>query len=238
MMFNFFKKQKPEITFWSEIEGLEQVCPPVPMREYIPKWFKNMPNSIDSNQPLHPGTAKRCPAFMDFWENGWVIPLWCDLEVITDKDNNFSVRTPEDNFRFDTHLDNQFIDHIPKNSNYEMILKAVSPWRIMTPKGYSVLQLPMFYDFNKDFTVLPGTIWTDVHYEVNQQIAIHNTGRTFIPRGTPLAVYIPIKREKWKFTISELTEQLRYKTNIAYYHWASKFKDGYREHIQKIKKDQ
>ena len=59
----------------------------------------------------------------------------------------------------------------------------------------------MFYHFNPDFTVLPGTIWTDIHHEINQQMVIHNYGETFIARGTPLAMYIPIRRETFDYTV-------------------------------------
>jgi hypothetical protein len=64
----------------------------------------------------------------------------------------------------------------------------------------------MFYHFEKEFSVLPGVIHTDVHHELNQQVLYHGTGgEVFIPRGTPLAQYIPFKRLETEFSVSDMT---------------------------------
>ena len=40
-LFTFWKKkEKPKITWWSTIEGLEKVVPIVPAKEYVPDWWK------------------------------------------------------------------------------------------------------------------------------------------------------------------------------------------------------
>ena len=87
-----------------------------------------------------------------------------------------------------------------------MVFKFISPWNLITPKGYSVLQLPMFYHFSNDFSVLPGIIHTDTHHELNQQILYHGEGKEiFIRRGTPLVQYIPFKRSKYNITTRDST---------------------------------
>jgi hypothetical protein len=237
-LLNFFKKtSSPEVKIWSMMPGLEAIEPPVPMKECIPDWFKNMPKDVPGAEMLHPGTAKRCPSFIDFFNQGYVIKLWCDLYVDIDDSGNFKIKVPENSYLFETHPNDQFLNYIPDKKTYSLIIKGVCPWRIETPPGYSVLQLPIFYDFNKDFTVLPGTIWTDIHHEINQQIAFYKPGEYLIKRGTPLAVYIPFKREKITYTISMLTEEIMLKSQRAYHWWSGKFKNGYREHQNLIKKE-
>jgi hypothetical protein len=238
-IFNFFKKPKPlKTVVWSVIPGLEEIVPPTPMKDNIPSWFKNMPKDIAPLAMLHPGTAKRCPSFVDYFSQGFVVKMWCDLAVTINEDRSYNVYTPEDCFRFENHGDEQFLDYIPnrKELNISMVLKAFCPWRVLTPPGYSLMQLPLIYNFNKDFTVFPGLIWTDVHHEINQQIAFHGYGDFFIPRGTPLAAYIPFKRERHDLEVSKNTEELSYRDRIAYYWWAGKFKNGYREHQIELKK--
>ena len=67
-IFNYFKKEKPpEIKFWSIVPGLEEIVPPEPMKNHIPSWFKTMPRDIVPDALLHPGTAKRCPSFVDYF---------------------------------------------------------------------------------------------------------------------------------------------------------------------------
>lgn len=236
-IFNFFKKEeKPYIKVWSSVPGLEEVCPPVSPLECLPDWFKTMPKDVTRNAVLHPGTAKRCPSFVDYFSQGIVIKLWCDVALSIKEDNTYEVYTPEDVFQFKNHGNEQFLDHIPNQGGMSMVLKALCPWRIMTPPGWSVLQLPMAYNFDADFTVLPGTIWTDIHHEVNQQMAFHKPGEYLLKRGTPLATYIPFKREKVELQIERMTPELQHRNQVSYYWWASKFKGGYKEHQAIIKK--
>jgi hypothetical protein len=63
-------------------------------------------------------------------------------------------------------------------------------------------------------------------------------GDFFLPRGTPLAVYIPFKREKPKMEICKNNSTLEHLNSVSYYWWAGRFKDGYKEHQNKIKKDE
>jgi hypothetical protein len=65
----------------------------------------------------------------------------------------------------------------------------------------------MFYQHNPVFDVLPGTIWSDIHHEINQQMVFKEYGEFTIERGTPLAVYIPYKRTKYNFKITNYTEE-------------------------------
>lgn len=233
-IFKFFRKKKdPDITFWSAVRGLETVYPPVPAIEAIPDWFKQMPLDCVPGMNEHPGTAKRCPGLIDYFKQGYVVRLWCDLHLKINEDKSWEVKSPEQIFVFDNHLDNQFLDHIPNRNSFSMVLKAHCPWRMLTPPGWAVMQLPLFYNFNSDFTVLPGVVWTDIHHELNQQIAFHRYGEFHLKRGTPLAVYIPFKRTKLKHQISPITTDLVEKDISAYYWFASKFKGGYKEH-QKI----
>jgi hypothetical protein len=113
-------------------------------------------------------------------------------------------------FKWEHHGNNQFIDHTKASFNGikgDFIFKTISPWRIITPPGWSVLQLPLFYHFNKEWSVLPGIIDTDIFPEVNQQILYHNNGKEiFIKRGEPFVLYIPFKRD------SRLNLKIRYKT--------------------------
>jgi hypothetical protein len=227
---NLFKKEEPEITFWTLERGLEDVYPPIPALEALPNWFKDIPKEILPPHMNHPGTVKACPGIVDYFKTGYVLRLWCDLKLTINEDKSWHVNAPEDAFVFTNHLDNQLIDFLPDTNEFAMVLKAHCPWRVGTPPGYGVMQLPLTYHFNKDFTVLPGVIWTDIHHEVNQQMAFYDYGEYFIPRGTPLAMYVPFKREKFKPRVSAMDDELLEKETKAYYWFASKFKGGYKEH--------
>ena len=108
-LFTFWKKrEKPKITWWSMIEGLEKVVPIVPAKEVIPDWWKRVDRMLD-NRVKNKGSIKNCPSMPEFLSNGFVVPLWCDLKLRIDNEK-FEWETPIKTFNFDVHPDKQFRD--------------------------------------------------------------------------------------------------------------------------------
>ncbi len=185
-------KKSDKIQFISTVEGLESIeeCLPKPAKYFIPEWFKNIPNTI-------PMTVKTCPSFPDYFSQGYIIPMWCDVKLRSDGDG-WNWQTASDIFNWEIHSNDQLIDHKKTSFNGvegQFIFKANCPWRIITPPGWSVLQLPLFYHFNKEWSVLPGIIDTDIYHEINQQVLYHgNDKEVIIKNGEPFVLYIPFKR--------------------------------------------
>lgn len=233
---NFFKKQeeKPTIEFWPIFNGLEDVEPPSPAIQCLPTWFKNMPKSVEGDNG-RTETAKQCPAYIDYFSEGYVLKMWCDLRLTINQDGSYFYKSSAKEFEFSNHGRRQFTDHLPNPNTYSMILKAISPWYIKTSPGWSVMQLPMFYHYNTDFTVLPGSWWSDIHHECSQQMAFYRYGEFFIKKGTPLCMFFPFKRNSIDFKVSKLTTELYDTARSSYFWWAGKFKGGYKEHQRLIK---
>jgi hypothetical protein len=193
-----------KIQFISTVEGLESIeeCLPKPAKNFIPQWFKNIPSLIEGVT-----TVKNCPSFPDYFSQGYILPMWCDVRLKSDE-NGWSWDTPTALISWDNHGDKQFLDYTGANFNgvdSQFVFKANCPWRIITPPGWSVLQLPLFYHFNKEWSVLPGVIDTDVHTEINQQVLYHGNGREIlIKRGDPFVLYIPFKRS------NKIKHEIRY----------------------------
>jgi hypothetical protein len=195
-----------KIQFISTYEGLESIeeCLPRPAKHFIPKWFKDIPSTKI-------GTVKDCPSFPDYFSQGYIIPMWSDVRMsFVDKIAKFDVSAKR--FSFDTHTNEQMLDYKKATFNGvegQFVFKAISPWRIITPPGWSVLQLPLFYHFNQEWSVLPGVIDTDIHSEINQQILYHGNGKEVtIKCGDPFVLYVPFKRsEKLKYAVRYQTEK-------------------------------
>ena len=236
-LFTFWKKkEKPKIRWWSVLDGVDRVTPIVPAKEYIPDWWKRVERMINSKVD-NKGTIRNCPSFPEYLSQGFVVPLWCDVHVeISDK--QFKWKTPEKAFSFSSHSDGQFRDFIPQHvrDNSSMILKPACPWRVKTPPGWSVWQLPMYYHYNPIFEVLPGIIWSDIHHEINQQMLIKKYGEFTIKRGTPLAMYVPYERNKYTYDVSGPNEQNAKWNNESFLQVRTKFKGGYKLHQAKVKK--
>ena len=237
-IFNFGSKKEEKIEWWSDIEGLPGVVPIETSSNFIPKWWTNMPmwqnddvkEANTKNNIVNKGTVRRCPAIPEFMGMGFTVPLWCDLEVNIFDDGGYKWNTPSGTFTFGNHGASQLGDWVPKHSSPTLILKPNCPWRVRTPPGVSMLQLPMFWHFNPNFTVAPGVIWTDIHHEINQQMMFHKKGRIRLERGTPLAQYIPIRRETIPHAVTNETPELRAARNTSFFHVRTKFGGGYPQH--------
>ena len=236
-MFTFWKKkEKPVIKWWSVIEGLEKVVPILPAKEVIPDWWTRVERMLDRRVDTK-GTVRNCPSFPEYITQGFVVPLWCDLHIQIE-DGKFEWHTPEKAFSFSSHADPQFRDWVPKHvrDNSSMILKPACPWRLKTPPGWSVWQLPMTYHYNPIFEVLPGIIWSDIHHEINQQMLMKKHGEFKLDRGTPLAMYVPYERKKYDFTIEGPNPENAKMANESYMHVRTMFKGGYKRHQAEVKK--
>ena len=199
-----------KIQFISTYEGLETIekCLPRPAKHFIPKWFKDMP--IQTEDAV---TVKNCPSFPDYFSQGYIVPMWSDVKMkFENKIPEFKVSAKR--FSFDFHDNQQFLDYKKATFNGiegQFVFKANCPWRIITPPGWSVLQLPLFYHFNQEWSVLPGVIDTDIHTEINQQILYHGDGKEIVIKcGDPLVLYIPFKRS------NKLKHEVRYQTPKEY----------------------
>ena len=181
-----------KIQFISTVEHLNSIeeCLPRPAKHFIPKWFKDIPSE-------NPMSVKFCPSFPDYFSQGYIIPMWADVKMVSDGDN-WNWKTPLSEISWDSHPNSQFLDYTRASFTgieSQYVFKANCPWRIITPAGWSVLQLPLFYHFNEKWSVMPGVIDTDIHHEINQQVLYHGNGKEVtIKCGDPFVLYIPFKR--------------------------------------------
>lgn len=74
--------------------------------------------------------------------------------------------------------------------------KIVNPWRIETAKGWSSLVLPVHWEPNPDYDVLPAVVHTDLYHAVNIVLNIKATTDFSIKYGTPMLHIIPFKRNE------------------------------------------
>lgn len=234
-MIKLFKKQ-PLIEFITQIPNLEydKDLVPKPAKSFMPDWWRQAPYTGENGEM----TIKACPSYPDFFSQGFVIRSWVNITFEARPANNkLSIKKFSDPrfMEWSIHPSFQMLDYgkfYVGDRKVTMTAKAHCPWNIKTPKGYSVLQLPMTYDFNQNWSVLPGIIDTDIHPQINQQILVHSNGDDIvIKKGDPLAMYIPFKREKWDSDIRTMNhDDFHY---LEYKNWriTSKHPEGggYRE---------
>ena len=240
------------IEFKTDVKGLEEFAPVKPAKFFLPQWFKDMSDYIeqdahgqhgekgyfgnkgDTAKKWSAGTVKRCPAIVDLITEGFIIPMWADFKVQRNMDylewDNKSMPI----YGIEFHGREQIKGWDLKKTDFPEGVKFINPWRIYTPKGYSVMFLSPTYQFEKRFTVLPGIVETDSYHHINFPSIWHTTKDAIIERGTPFIQVIPFKRDDWDIGVSQMTEtdienDAREKSELN-----TKFKNGYRNIVGRL----
>ena len=219
---NLFKRENADITFWCETEGLKDLNPIKKSITHIPQWFKDI--TIKNN------TIKNCPGLIDYFKLGYIHFLWTDILVkIPDNEvepTEYTVPDPN-NFKVQFHHKSQYVDFLPTDK-YRFVLKPISPWRCRTKKGIKLLQLPLYYEFNEIFDVMPGIINTSYYHQLHPQICFKKTGQFLLPRGLPLCMLVPIKEEELTMKILDKSAITNQWENIARMKIQTKFAGEYK----------
>ena len=237
---------KQSIEFKTNIKGLESIAPVKPAKYFLPKWFKNMSDSIEisavheKGKPEYfgkkgttakkhtSGTVKRCPAIVDLITEGFIIPMWCDfliqrdMEIFEWDNKNFP-------YGIDFHSKEQIKGWDLKKTDFKEGIKFQNPWRIYTPPGYSVMFMTPTYQFEKRFTVLPGIVETDSYHHINFPSIWHTTKDAVIERGTPFIQVIPFKRDEWNLNVSQMNTEDFKNDETEKTALSTKFKNAYRD---------
>jgi hypothetical protein len=238
------EKDPIKVEFYTSIKGLADTpdLHPRATKSFTPDWFKQIPSqkSLNNSESVfnETKTVKICPSFPDYFSQGYVIPMWADttLKYQTDIDTwEYRCGQLGDSpYKIEVHGHPQYLDYAP-SSNFlgkksDFMFKFISPWELKTPEGYSVLQLPMFYHFDDNFSVLPGIIDTDIHHTINQQVTYHGDGsEIFIKKGTPLVQYIPFKRDQYELVVKEMDQEYLKIREKMLLNLHSSFEGGYRD---------
>lgn len=236
MNWKFWKKPTQEVEFWSVFDPLNHSSLdylwPQPATNFFPDWFKRIPRNIDSSQDKP--TIRKCPVFPEFMTQGYIIPMWADFDIILNADGsyNWECAYETSQFGWDWHHPDQYLNWLPEHekNKWGNSLKAINPWRVKTPPGYSCYCFPLMYHFY-DVQPLPGSIRTDIWHEINVPLVFpkHLIGKkTSLKRGDPFLWLIPFKREKLSMTMRPLNEETKLITEASNFNGMSKFDNGYK----------
>ncbi len=182
---------------------LEHTPKPVVAKSTLPDWYKNLIPFADLSKnnaitkPL--ATMKRCQPLLDMYSAGYILSTWSDI-FIGKNQNGHSTYTFEGQIPVITEHDPQQIGSMPIPSEYEtFVWKWTNLWSIQTPKGFSSLIIPPTSEVNPSFRILPAIVDTDSPLPpINFPFFLQKGFTGMIPKGTPMAQIIPIKRENWE----------------------------------------
>ena len=186
-----------------ELEGW--LPPPVPAAQGLPEWLRRMPpEALNAIAGVADDTVKRCPPFIDAMTSGYLIPLVCDVAVengqlVWDVDLPTSrlVAFPRSPIGFH---DPSQVAGTPLFDADRFLLKFHNLWTIEAPEGYAVLFTHPFNRFDLPFTTLTGLVDCDRFNDawIHFPAVWRDSGfEGVLPKGTPVAQCIPVRRERW-----------------------------------------
>lgn len=207
---------------------------PQPAINFVPKWFNNIPTHTNRhNTIIKLGTARTCPSFSETFKDGYIIPAPCDIYLRVNKEKSWEWQTANNKISLTIHEDDTLLDYLPPKSNIKKVFKLHYPFNIFTSKGISTRVMPVFWEFNKDFTVPHGQFHTDKVHQLNLQILYTSDKEEIvIKQGTPLAHLIPFKRNKFNYKIINQTNKYLKKHNDYLYKVTNKFRGGWYNNIE------
>ena len=216
---------------------------PIPIKDYKMDWYKNMPRPKET--PFHfdamniSKNVKACPSFTDIFENGFVVLAPTDYFIHYLENGDF-VGTQAFSFRdslgiddIQYHFNGQLIQHLPKHSPYKLIVKINLPLKVFTPDGYSLSFMRMPFSDHTDFEAIYGNLRADKIHHLSIQCGIKHNKQILIKQGTPLALLVPFKREKFKHKVIDINKPSKYRSKwvkkylSTYGSWQTKYKSYY-----------
>jgi hypothetical protein len=195
---------------------LDGVLPrPIPAVRGLPDWFKSMPQTAFSTMlQVDQMTVKKCPPVIDAMTAGFLMPLICDLHVRDgefswDRDVPAGVLTGFLRAPIDFHDNNQLVG-TPFFDSDQFAIKFNNYWTFELPSGYSLLITHPINRADLPFTTLTGLVDADRYTGNFVNFPAHWRDPGFagtLPKGTPVAQCIPVKRDSWEPSFEVIDEE-------------------------------
>ena len=173
----------------------DQRIDPIDNFLHFPDWFKKL-NAEEQH-------LKRCQGTQDFLNTGMTLRLPCDVRI---RKNAFSTGWEA---RYDTQEEIQGLG--VESFGYEQTgpipatngravetgnwIKILNPWEIKTAPGWSSMILPVLWEQDRRWNLVPGVVHTDFYHHMNWVLNIFTDEDEFvIPMGTKIAHIITFPR--------------------------------------------
>lgn len=228
-----FMNQNITFTNTSNFLDLEK---PIPASKEIPSWYSDLNSYIGdkkipfANDNSSPATIKKCMPVFDLMVAGYLIKSPVDVFVSSVEGSPYYQWPALDVITFHP------IEQAPNHPNQQGIgyPKWTNHWSIKTPKGYSTLFMQPVHR-ESIFTILPALVDTDTYSApVNFPFILNDINfEGLIPKGTPIAQVIPIKRENWAMEFGDQESRLD-QFNVAQ-NLKTTFFDRYKTMFRQVK---
>ena len=212
-MFSILKRRWIDVFCYTDDVNAYEYFPIRRAREFIPQWWKDIPNVYHDSEERYKTlatrkpTMKRCPGIIEYYKKGFMIPLWTDIEVVVNKNINkegWSIALANGD-EAERHPDFQKGNFLPSGNWF--FNKIISPWRVETSHHLDFMYIQPHWslgELNTDImipngynTFYKGNHSTHVQLFINKQFdKVIN-----IESGTPIVHLVPLTEKKIKLHV-------------------------------------
>ena len=184
---------------------------PTPAKNVVPDWWKEaslfwkLKNGevYKISEDQETGKAERglgfksCPALMDMFNVGYTLRTPTDIMFVQHNNEPFVIIDNE--FKEFCSEREEMPDFYNPGGYHKKHFHWWPNWGIEVPKGYSLLVTSPLNRFDLPFLTLSGIIDSDSYTSSGLTPFFLKEGFSgLVPKGTPYAQVIPIKREDWQ----------------------------------------
>lgn len=196
---------------------LEPILPkPVRAGRMLPDWLRDMPSTVEARtlggEAIR--TIKHCPPFIDALSLGVLIPLCTDItvangEISWDWDPPIIPDSPITRSPIGVHAPEQAAG-APIKADDGLVIKFNNHWALEVDEGWSLLFTHPFNRADLPFETLTGVVDCDrfgLGYVQFPSLWRRPDFEGVIPRGTPIAQVVPVRRGEEELVIETMTPE-------------------------------
>jgi len=226
-----------KITFISDTRyPQEWLIEPQPASNFIPDWYrngemfwdkKNLSLEIESDISKVAG-LKACIPFLDGLSSGYMLTTWAAIEVTRNDENVLDwhyLDIDEKGKYYVSSKDYNMIERrpdimgatIPRPAGHAFAhMSWKSRWGIKVPRGWSVIFTHPLNHFELPFTTVSAIMDSDrFSARGNAPFFIKEGFTGIIPKNTPYAQIIPVKRSSWMSFYRKMNNKELYVGNAS-----------------------
>lgn len=190
----WFKRSKIHVDCFTTNVHAFELFPIDNSLEFIPEWWTHAPKEYKVRDLFPSSTIKRCPAIINQYKYGIIIPLWSDLAVSSKGGTNWEIKFSDPKTNMEQHDAGQWSAYADPTKFTHIKLK--SPWALKTKDEiYWTYSKPVWnFPAGDKLIVAPGVLEFKHQHSthVNLFIPTSDAFSQVFTAGQPISQMIPL----------------------------------------------
>jgi len=211
-LFNLFSRKTLVLNFYTDRKEVFDLAKPIKASKAFPDWWKDLPKEMPGDPITPMSTMKRCIGFTELYNNGFILPMWSDLNIDVGPIGTTGARWCYADMKSGAgnHPAEQRGNYLP-DTQYQH-LKLTSPWHAVCDEDVKWAYFQPTWNFNNPETLVIPPAVIDFKYQTNlnvnlflvrtDQAKMHN----FL-FGQPMAHIVPLTERPVEYRFNLVTKE-------------------------------